>query len=111
MNLVKGLEHLSCEEQLRVVSLEKRRLRGDLILYNCQKGGGGEGQFISSQVRHGRTRKWPQVDVRYRLDVRKKKPIGMGCEALAIGRGCPCQWQDHHSWQYLKNVTEQRLQK
>ena len=77
--MIRGLEHLPYEDrlrELRLFSLEKRRLQGDLIVaFQYLKGAyrkDGEGLFIRECSDRMRGNGFKQKEGRFRFNIRKK---------------------------------------
>jgi len=77
--MIRGLEHLSCEERLRelgLFSLEKRRVQGDLIAaFQYLKGAykrDGEGLFMRACNDRTRANGFKLKEGKFRLAIRKR---------------------------------------
>jgi len=77
--MIRGMEHVSCEErlrELRLISLEKRRLQEHLIAaFQCLKGAyrkDGENLFSKACCARTRTNGFKLRKGRFRLDIRRK---------------------------------------
>jgi len=96
--MIRGLEHLSCEERLSklgLFSLEKRQLQGDLTAtFQYLKGSfkkAGAGLFTSASSDRTRDNGFKLKEARFRLDIRQIF-YDEGGKALAqvAQRSCSC---------------------
>ena len=109
--MIRGLEHLSYEDklkELRLFSLEKRRLLGDgIAAFQYLKGAyrkAGEGLFIKACSNRPWGNGFKLEEGGFRLDIRKKFLNCEGDETLeeVARRGCECPLpgsiQDQAGW-------------
>ena len=105
--MIRGLEHLSCEERLRelgLFSMEKRRLQGDLIVaFQYLKGAyrkDGDNLFNKACCDRTRSNGFKLKEGGSRLDVRNKF---FTVRVVKHKWGCPeSQWRPH-PWKHSRS--------
>lgn len=105
--MIRGLEHLFCEEKMQelgLFSLEKRRVQGDhIVTFQCLKGAcknNGDKCYSKACCDTTRGNGFELKAGRFRLDIKREFLWGGWWNS---GTGCPERWEMPHQWKHSRS--------